>query len=297
MHTAVALTLAAAALLQVIAAVLALRAVPYSGSFRYAWIALSVGLVLMIERRIQPMLDFHGRFTDLLDALFALLVSAMLAFSVFGLVRLLRTIRANQDHLARLSITDPLTGLANRRHLLAELEREISRANRGGHPVSVLMLDLDRFKSINDRYGHAVGDTVLVAVAARCAERLRAIDLCGRLGGEEFAILLPETDSKGATAVAQRIRSDLADVPIETTSGPLAVTVSIGVAMHEAGHAPDGAAAADDVTAQAHLLLRRADDALYAAKATGRNTVCNNPGNLPAHVEFALAEDGRPDAA
>jgi predicted signal transduction protein with EAL and GGDEF domain len=188
----VAATLFAAALLQCVAALLAVRAMPQSGHQRYPWIALSFALVLMIERRVQPLFDFHDGMSDMTDALYALSISALIAFSVVGLVKMLRELRANEEHLARLAITDSLTGISNRRHLFAELERELRRANRNGHPVSVLMADLDHFKAVNDRHGHSVGDVVLIEVAARCMATLRSVDLYGRIGGEEFVVVLPE---------------------------------------------------------------------------------------------------------
>ena len=281
MGTLVAFTLAASALLQLVAALLALRAMPHSGRFRYPWIALSIALLLMVERRVEPLFDFHDGLADLVDALFALLISALIAFSLLGLDRLLRAIRTNQQQLTRLATTDALTGLANRRHLLAELEKELRRTSRSGRPLSVLMIDLDRFKGVNDRHGHAVGDAVLVAVAARCLARLRAIDLCGRVGGEEFVVLLPEADARGATITAERLCADLAETPIDTAGGPLRVTISIGVATHQP-HGPQPDEAAADETGRAQLLLQRADDALYRAKAGGRNCVRAAPGDSPA---------------
>jgi diguanylate cyclase (GGDEF)-like protein len=292
MGTLVALTLAASALLQLVAALLALRAMPHSGPHRYPWIALSIALLLMVERRLEPLLDFHDGVADLVDGLLALLISALIAFSLLGLDRLLRTIRTNQEQLTHLATTDALTGLANRRHLLAELEKELRRTGRSGRPLSVLMIDLDRFKGINDRHGHAVGDEVLVAVAARCQARLRAIDLCGRVGGEEFVVLLPEADARGATTTAERLCADLAETPIDTTAGPLRVTISIGVATHSAqGPSPDETTD-EDVTRRAQLLLQRADDALYRAKAGGRNCVRGAAGDAPAAtgIEAAVAE-------
>jgi diguanylate cyclase (GGDEF)-like protein len=282
MRALIVVTLAAAVSLQCIAAILALRAMPHGGSYRYPWIALSLALVLMVEHRVEPLINLHDGIVDLADALVSLFISGLMAFSVIGLVRMVRAIRANQEHLARLAITDPLTGLANRRHLLAELEHELRRASRSGHPLSVLMIDLDHFKGINDRYGHAVGDTVLVAVAARCSARLRAIDLCGRVGGEEFVVLLPETDAEGAATTAERVRADLAEKPIDTDNGPLGVTISIGFATHDPQRLRVGEPAGDDVARQAQILLKRADHALYRAKARGRNAVCDDLGDSPA---------------
>jgi diguanylate cyclase (GGDEF)-like protein len=285
-------TLAVSALLQLGAALLALRAMPHSGSFRYAWIALSLALLLMVERRIQPLLEFRDGAADLANALLALLISALIAFSVVGLDRLLRAIRAHEEQLTRLATTDPLTGLANRRHLLAELEKELRRAARSGRPLSMLMVDLDRFKGVNDRYGHAVGDAVLVAVADRCQARLRAIDLCGRIGGEEFVVLLPETDAEGAATTAERLCVDLAGTSIETTAGPVTVTISIGVAAHLPRHPHPDDAEDDDVTTQAQALLQRADRALYEAKAGGRSCVRVADGDSSAPARITASAGG-----
>jgi diguanylate cyclase (GGDEF)-like protein len=288
----VAITLAVSALLQLAAALLALRAVPHSGSYRYVWIALSLALALMVERRVQPLLEFRDGGADLAEALFALLISALMAFSMVGLDRLLRAIRTHEEQLTRLATTDALTGLANRRHLLAELEKELRRAARSGRPLSVLMVDLDRFKGVNDQYGHAAGDAVLVAVAGRCLARLRAIDLCGRIGGEEFVVLLPETDAEGAATTAERLCADLAGTSIETTAGPVTVTVSIGVAAHlPRGPHPDQGAD-HDVTGEAQTLLQRADGALYEAKAGGRNCVRIAAADAPAIARITATAGG-----
>jgi diguanylate cyclase (GGDEF)-like protein len=294
MGTLVAVTLAAAAVLQLVAALLALRAMPHSGIYRYPWIALSLALALMVERRVQPLLDFHDGMADLLDALFALLISALIAFSLVGLDRLLRAIRANQEQLTRLATTDVLTGLASRRHLLAELEKELRRAERSGRPLSVLMIDLDHFKGINDRYGHAVGDEVLAAVAERCVARLRAVDLCGRIGGEEFVVLLPEADAEGALTTAERLCADLAQTPIDTAGGPLGVTISIGVATHRPRSPAADENANDEAPRRVQALLQRADEALYRAKGGGRNCVRVDPEASPANVSVTPGSPSAP---
>lgn len=158
--------------------------------------------------------------------------------------------------------TDALTGCANRRWFLELAGHEVARARRHGEEVALLMLDLDRFKSVNDRYGHPVGDLALKKVAEVCRKELRKEDAVGRLGGEEFAILLPETDTQGAMEIGERVRQAVAtsEIPLEDEP-PLRVTTSIGATVLR----PE-----DDVAA----LLGRADKALYAAKEAGRNRVC-----------------------
>ncbi|HEY8380336.1 MAG TPA: GGDEF domain-containing protein [Nannocystis sp.] len=160
----------------------------------------------------------------------------------------------------QMATTDWLTGLCNRRHFFRLGEDEIARAFRYDHPISVLMLDIDHFKPINDSHGHSVGDQVLAAVAKRLAGGLRRSDVAGRYGGEEFAMVLPETDLAAARVVAERLRDSVAVRPIETAEGPLQVTISVGVVGVRAGE---------------NLLdaLTRADAGLYAAKRAGRNRV------------------------
>ncbi|MBC8492163.1 MAG: diguanylate cyclase [Chloroflexi bacterium] len=161
----------------------------------------------------------------------------------------------------RLATTDGLTGIYNRRHFFELAEHELSRARRYGHPVSAIMLDVDHFKQVNDTYGHAAGDQVLRAVAERCGDNIRDIDILGRYGGEEFAIILPATDLTVAQIAAERLRRCIADVPVPTDKGDLTVTISLGVAS----------SAQDDEDVAA--LLNRADAAMYAAKQAGRNRV------------------------
>ncbi|MFZ5841616.1 MAG: GGDEF domain-containing protein [Pseudomonadota bacterium] len=162
--------------------------------------------------------------------------------------------------LEQLAITDALTGLYNRRHLTAELEQEWSRHVRNGTRFAVLLFDADHFKSVNDRYGHPVGDEVLRQIGHCLREKIRGIDLAARYGGEEFAVLLPGIDASHALVVAERIRLGLAALTIDTTQGPLHFTVSIGISDSDTPglHDADG-------------LLQRADQALYQAKQSGRN--------------------------
>jgi diguanylate cyclase (GGDEF)-like protein/PAS domain S-box-containing protein len=166
-----------------------------------------------------------------------------------------------QDELSRLATTDPLTGVANRRHFLACAIDEIRRADRTGQPLSVIMLDVDHFKTINDVLGHAAGDSALVQLADATRGELRDIDVLGRWGGEEFAIILPQADLESALAAAERLRQVLARLEIPEGPQPMVLTVSLGVSQIRPGEdCPDAA-------------MRRADAALYRAKASGRNRV------------------------
>ena len=170
-------------------------------------------------------------------------------------------LRLAHEQLTQLANTDVLTGVSSRRSFLAGLEAELARARRHNESLSLLMLDIDHFKRVNDLYGHPVGDTVLKQFAAICASMLRAHDLFGRLGGEEFAIALPHTDPDGARSVAEKIRMAIGQLPLSTAAGDIAITVSIGVAHTHAGlHEID-------------QLIAWADKALYDAKHEGRNQV------------------------
>lgn len=165
------------------------------------------------------------------------------------------------EELLHISRTDPLTGIANRRMLMGALEEEYSRARRYGHHLSVLMLDLDHFKQINDRYGHATGDTVLKEFVSIVMPEIRASDCFARMGGEEFAILLPESSLGSARQLAERLCRAVAILTIDSPQGAIGVTVSIGVAV------------LDNNDANPEHLINRADRCLYAAKSEGRNRV------------------------
>ncbi|SCG43836.1 GGDEF domain-containing protein [Micromonospora inositola] len=200
------------------------------------------------------------------------------------------------EEAQRLSLTDPLTGLWNYRYLRESIRREVERANRFGRMLSVLALDLDRFKDVNDTWGHAAGDAVLVEFARRVRGEIREVDLAFRHGGEEFVVLLPETDARGAAIVAERLGAVVrgSPVPVDGHSGEpvlVPVTVSIGIAVY-----PDHAATGQHV-------LDAADDALYAAKAAGRDgyRVAQPPDPAPAQELPVVAgavspPDGQPRA-
>jgi diguanylate cyclase (GGDEF)-like protein len=165
----------------------------------------------------------------------------------------------NAEQLEKLATIDSMTGPYNRRHFLASAEAEWSRFQRYHRPLSMLMLDIDHFKSVNDRYGHAVGDEAIIAVANACAEGKRESDIVGRLGGEEFAVLLPETDLAQAGIVAERMRERIAAHVLVAHKVHFKVTASVGMAT------------ASVSMSGLDVLMRAADQALYQAKAQGRN--------------------------
>jgi len=173
----------------------------------------------------------------------------------------MRRIRLYKE-IERSAITDGLTDVFTRRHFSERLAEELRRARARDSRLSVLMLDVDYFKRINDRYGHLTGDQVLRRIGALLRENVREIDIVGRYGGEEFSVILPDTDTNDAAYVAGRIRAAVADTPIHAYDNALNVTVSIGLATF-----PQQADEPGD-------LVDKADWALYRAKKSGRNTVC-----------------------
>jgi two-component system, cell cycle response regulator len=180
------------------------------------------------------------------------------------LLEMERSLRlANEENL-RLSITDALTGAYNRRYLMDQLGRELERSKRYGHPLSLMLCDVDHFKRINDTYGHQVGDEVLISFAQSLKQSLRETDWVARYGGEEFVVVLPETSINDATMVAERCRAQLAAIPRQAGELVVPVTASFGVSGWEPG-----------MTADMLLdkLIAAADTGVYASKSGGRNRV------------------------
>jgi diguanylate cyclase (GGDEF)-like protein len=161
------------------------------------------------------------------------------------------------------SRTDPLTGLANRRHFMPLLQAEINRSRRTLHPLSLMMIDIDHFKEVNDRFGHATGDLAICALARQCIQMTREVDTVARMGGEEFAVLMPATNLDSAKTLAERLRREVAESVTTSSQGDIvSFTISIGVAEWNEAQNPDG-----------ETLLATADARLYRAKEEGRNRV------------------------
>jgi two-component system cell cycle response regulator len=172
-------------------------------------------------------------------------------------------LRHNVQLSLEMAITDQLTGLHNRRYMTRHLDTLIANANKSGKPIVFLIFDIDHFKAVNDTYGHDVGDQVLREFAGRIAQNVRGVDLACRYGGEEFVVVMPDTDLEFAYAAAERLRKSVEKIPFSISCEPkqIGITISIGIA---GSIAPEDSAAA---------LLHRADQALYAAKNGGRNRV------------------------
>jgi diguanylate cyclase (GGDEF)-like protein/PAS domain S-box-containing protein len=213
---------------------------------------------------IGKTLGLHARCKDGSEIAVALSLSAVHIRDQWQAVGILRDEterQAQERELRRLATTDHLTGLANRRHFLGQVDFELERFKRYARPAALLMMDLDHFKQVNDTYGHATGDRALQHFATVAQAVLRRTDLLSRLGGEEFAALLPDADPEGAGHLAERLRGALADAPIPLETGNIALTVSIGVALFSPADLETSA------------ILGRADRALYRAKDRGRNRV------------------------
>lgn len=170
-----------------------------------------------------------------------------------------------QEDLYSNAVRDALTGVHNKRFFMERIEHEVAYAARHGTPLSLLLFDLDHFKQVNDTYGHAVGDQVLITVAQRVHNTLRSEDIFARFGGEEFIVLMRGTPQSEALNVAERIREAIAAKEITSDDVSLTASVSIGMAMHDIQHTPNAAA-----------LIALADTRLYTAKALGRNQVVSS---------------------
>ncbi|MGA8379599.1 MAG: PleD family two-component system response regulator [Stellaceae bacterium] len=188
--------------------------------------------------------------------------------------RLQDRLNENYQRSMSLALADELTGLYNRRYVLAHLDELVARVNRDGVGAAVLLVDIDHFKRVNDTYGHAAGDDVLRELSARAMNAVRTVDLVARLGGEEFVVVMPETDPAIAAAVAERLRLAVAGEPfvIRASGERLRVTVSVGVTT------------ATPWSEHRDRLLKRADNALYQAKAQGRDRVVAEPPELGARL-------------
>jgi len=262
------------------------------------WPAMAVlalhGIVFLLPIPIVLFLPADDKFSDFTGGWFAIFALETLLYAIATAFIILTMAKERSERIHRTAATiDPLTEIFNRRALLDAGRRILGRMAWDKQPVSVLMFDLDYFKKINDRFGHAIGDRALQTFAETAAARLRATDIIGRLGGEEFAAVLPATSILSAAVAAERVRSAFEIAAAEIDGLPVGGTVSIG------------AAATEDPDFGLDQLLELADKALYAAKASGRNRIVLSGSDeelaVPARVqperEFIVAVQDRRGAA
>ena len=226
-------------------------------------------LVIRVARSEAAMLAPWRETARILTVLGVVTCLALLYFAVFA-INAQKKQQATMEVLRIQSSTDELTRLSNRRYFLEEAQLETKKAMRSNLPLSLIMIDLDHFKEINDQFGHHTGDMVLRECADLLKKSCRETDLVGRFGGEEFVLLLPATDQQGALSIAEKIRQKIADHPFHHHQQQLNITASLGVTLVHRGQ--DGFDNA----------LKRADSFLYAAKRAGRNTIRPTPDRRDA---------------
>ncbi len=237
----------------------------HRASLRLSLGILALFVAISLPYLVQRPVATHANFTFQLHMVSAILVAALYFFASYQ--HRLQAAQLTVDELARLANTDALTGLANRRRATETIATELLRFGRYGHALSVILIDIDHFKAINDRHGHGFGDTTLVALARRARELLRDVDLLGPWGGEEFIVVMPETDFAQALDKARTLCTHVARHPL---AGDATVSISCGATCVRPGDSADS-------------LLQRADQALYAAKRGGRNRA-EGTGGEPQHA-------------
>ena len=173
-------------------------------------------------------------------------------------------LRQDLSELSDLIRTDTLTGIANYRYFIQALEQEIERTQRSGQPTSLIMLDIDFFKKVNDQWGHEIGNQALIHISSLLQQTVRKLDIPCRYGGEEFAIILPDTPLTASIPVAERIRKSVEEVPLDVSGQLLKMTVSLGITTYT-----------EQQKITVAELVKQADEYLYRAKESGRNCVCH----------------------
>lgn len=239
--------------------------------FSYGWLFLALGLSIMIGRRITPILMIRQTSTfSISDALLSLPISLFLLIGVIGIRKIVVLLNSQNNALLRMSQTDDLTGALNRNETFARTNLEIERSFRSGETIAFLVLDVDHFKHVNDTFGHEIGDEVLKGIGECCQLSIREVDILGRVGGEEFLIVLPNITQDDALQLSERLRSNIANQQkLCNFKDPVNVTMSIGIAMFD----PCTEGTEEDSNVILHRKFKQADDAMYQAKIAGRNKV------------------------
>ncbi len=257
---------------QIFAAAYALNLYFRAKAYRLACGFLALALGLMIGRRILPLLHLiNDGYLNLTDASTSLLISLFLLFGLFQVKRVLIELENKNFLLGQNLKTDFLTNALSRPETFHRANLEIERSYRNKRELSFLMLDIDHFKAVNDQYGHPVGDQVLKNLVIRCQEELRSMDILGRVGGEEFLIVLPETNQAQALEVAERLRHAVELKPCGSSlERPIFISVSIGLSVFDPCKAR--MQNSNEVLKEYYELC---DQAMYRAKESGRNRICS----------------------
>lgn len=264
--TVIAYVLAVVA--QICATIYALNLFFKSKTYRLASGTLALAFGLMVGRRISPLLHFYSdTHYNPFDALLALIISLLIFFGIVQVKKIISALEEKNFILDRSSKIDSLTGALSRSETFARAELEIKRTFRNRDPVAFLMLDIDHFKNINDEYGHPLGDIVLANLVKYCQEELRAIDIFGRVGGEEFLVVLPGDGFESGYEVAERLRKKVLSMPCAVIAGKeIFISISIGVSSFNPS--ANGETRVDEVL---RTFYAKADEAMYMAKSKGRN--------------------------
>ena len=260
---------------QIGATILAFAAFRFVGKYRIGWIILAIGLLLMAGRRITPLISIQetGSY-NFLDAILAALISLLLVIGIFVISKIVKDWQEKSKRLEKLLTFDFLTQVFSKAEVLRKGEIELQRSKRSGHSLAVLELDIDHFKLINDAHGHQAGDDVLKGLSQHCLKILREIDLFGRIGGEEFIAILPETTINQAIEVAERLRKDIEACSYKTRCNQsLKITVSIGITIYSPSDETHRNLSNSEILEK---LINNADEAMYKAKAAGRNQIATH---------------------
>lgn len=264
------------AVLQLVAFIIAIRQTKKMHTYKSGWVLLSLGLFLMLSRRAQPAyLAIIGDHYSLSDAVFALVVSSFLLGGLVRLRNLFDLMQRQEQQLAKQARYDSLTGVLSRVGILDQATIAMERCVRLKRPIAVLILDMDKFKAINDNFGHAAGDQVLKDFAVICKNSLRNIDLFGRMGGDEFLAILSEAEIEIVLTIAQRLVTEVNSAKCLFEDNTIKISTSIGVAFFDPEFlAQEQALPASELVDQ---LIRIADLNMYTAKKEHGNKLYYSP--------------------
>lgn len=237
-------------------------------SYAYSIFFIPLGLLVIIFDKLYSLVDccLLGQYR-IAEALTYFAISLFVLIGVMGLHRLFNLLEDQNEKLELISKTDHLTKALSRSEIESQIIQEIKRSERSKHPIAFVMLDIDHFKKVNDTYGHAIGDVVLQSLANYCSSQLRTIDAFGRVGGEEFLMMLTDTEESEALLVAERIREGVASlVCAEVAGDEIKIQISLGVSVYE-----PGLDAPETPIQLMKKYFKRSDLAMYKAKQSGRN--------------------------